>query len=177
MSKATGVPPHVAQLNLMTLLLELCQTTLQRVNDQEQVVRESIFTAMEQRAIENGHITSDQIVNILDNFRKGIQDNVKMQLSKLQQHGIGPNQEQAPPMNNNPTVGNNPGNLFLYSGKFWDVPQNFQFPKGLKRHAGWKLLWLHGMPGHSVIGENGVLGQKPIKPFCTFVPGRLPKNC
>ena len=52
MSKATGVPPHVAQLNLMTSLLELCQTTLQRVNNQEQVVRESIFTAMEQRAIE-----------------------------------------------------------------------------------------------------------------------------
>jgi hypothetical protein len=27
MSKATGVPPHVMQLNLMTSLLELCQTT------------------------------------------------------------------------------------------------------------------------------------------------------
>lgn len=32
------------------------------------------------------------------------------------------------------------------------------------------------MPGHSVIGENGVLVQKPIKPFCTFVPGCLPKK-
>ena len=57
MKQATGVPPHVAQLNLMTSLLELCQTTLQRVNEQEQVVRQTIFHAMEQRAIENGHIT------------------------------------------------------------------------------------------------------------------------
>ena len=32
MSKATGVPPHVMQLNLMTSLLELCQTTNKRTN-------------------------------------------------------------------------------------------------------------------------------------------------
>ena len=63
MAKATGVPPHVMQMNLMTLL-ELCQTTLLRVNEQAEVVRQTIFDAMEQRALENGHISRHQIVTI-----------------------------------------------------------------------------------------------------------------
>jgi hypothetical protein len=59
-------PPHVMQLNMMTALLELCQTTLLRVNAHATVVRETIFEAMELRAIENGQITRHQIVDILD---------------------------------------------------------------------------------------------------------------
>ncbi len=54
------------QLNMMTALLELCQTTLLRVNAHATVVRETIFEAMELRAIENGQITRHQIVDILD---------------------------------------------------------------------------------------------------------------
>jgi hypothetical protein len=46
MAKATGVPPHVMQMNLMTSLLELCQTTLLRVNEQAEVVWQTIFDAM-----------------------------------------------------------------------------------------------------------------------------------
>jgi hypothetical protein len=65
---STGIPPHVKQLNLMTSLLELCQTTLLRVNEQSAIVRESIFEAMELRAIKNGQVTCHQIVDILDVF-------------------------------------------------------------------------------------------------------------
>ena len=57
MAKATGVPPHVMQMNLMTSLLQLCQTTLLRVNEQAEVVRQTIFDAMEQRVLENGQIS------------------------------------------------------------------------------------------------------------------------
>jgi hypothetical protein len=42
MTKATGVPPHVMQLNLMTSLLELCQTTLLRISKQTEVERNYI---------------------------------------------------------------------------------------------------------------------------------------
>lgn len=57
LSTATGVPPHVSQLNLMTSLLKLCQTTLLRVTESATTVRETIFEAMELRAIENGQMT------------------------------------------------------------------------------------------------------------------------
>jgi hypothetical protein len=64
MRQARDVPPHVAQLNLMTSLLNLCQTTLQNVNVQAELVRQSVFDAMEERATENenGQITRIQIV-------------------------------------------------------------------------------------------------------------------
>ena len=83
MSKATGVPPHVEQLNLMTSLLKLCQTTLERVKDQEATVRQSIFDAMEERALQNGQITRTQIVDILDEFQNGICNNVSTQIATL----------------------------------------------------------------------------------------------
>ena len=35
--------PHVAQLNLMTSLLELCQTTLLKVNELADIVRQSFL--------------------------------------------------------------------------------------------------------------------------------------
>ncbi len=60
MLEDTGVPPHVIQLNLMTSLLELCQTTLLQINEQTEVVRQTIF------ALENGQISCHQIVSILD---------------------------------------------------------------------------------------------------------------
>ncbi len=57
MSKATCVSPHVMQFNLlMTILLELCKIALVKVNGQAKLVRQSIFDAMKERAIENGQI-------------------------------------------------------------------------------------------------------------------------
>jgi hypothetical protein len=73
------------QLNLMTSLLELCQSTLLRVNEQSTLVRQTIFDAMEERAIENGQISRHQIITILDDFRNGICDNVREQINAIQQ--------------------------------------------------------------------------------------------
>jgi hypothetical protein len=52
------------QLNLMTSLQELCQTTLLRINKETEGVRQTIFETMEQRALENGQIIRHQIVSI-----------------------------------------------------------------------------------------------------------------
>jgi hypothetical protein len=172
MRHPTGVPPHVAQMNLLTSLLELCQITLQKVSDQETTVRQSIFDAMEERATENGQITRTQIVTILDEFRKGVSDDVSNQIKNLQAHGIG---VPPAPANNQQANSTQAGTLFWHSGKFWDVPEDFEFPKGLKRNVGWKL-WLQGMPGHNMIDESGNITVRPIKPFRAFVPGRLPKK-
>jgi hypothetical protein len=71
-------------------------------------------------------------------------------------------------------AGNQGSTLYLYSGCFWDVPVSFSFPAGIKRDVGWKL-WLAGMPAYRTEGENGsVLNKNAIKPFCKFLPARLP---
>jgi hypothetical protein len=178
MSKSTGVPPHVMQLNLMTSLLELCQSTLLRVNEQSTLVRQTIFDAMEERAIENGQISRHQIITILDNFRNGIRDDVREQVNAIQQ---GQARLQPVPPDGAAAYGHNVvvrgrlGTLYSYRGRFWDVPATFAFPAGVKRDVGWKL-WLQGMPGFTMEGENGVIEQHNIKAFRKFLPARLPKK-
>ena len=171
---STGIPPHVKQLNLMTSLLELCQTTLLRVNEQSTIVRESIFEAMELRAIENGQITRHQIVDILDEFRNGIRDDVRAQIALIQAvPGV-----NAPPGGGAGTATNDnsgQGTLYTYAGRFWDVPQNFAFPASVKRDVGWRL-WLQGMPSYASVGENGAMIQNKVKQFRNFLPARLPKK-
>jgi hypothetical protein len=174
LSTATGIPPHVMQLNMMTALLELCQTTLLRVNEHATVVRETIFEAMELRAIENGQITRHQIVDILDEFRNGIRDDVRAQIELIQ---------AVPGINRTGNCaetaatdhGGGQRTLYTYSGRFWDVPQNFAFPGSVKRDVGWRL-WLQGMPAHTTVGENGHVTHNKIKAFRNFLPARLPRK-
>ncbi len=85
MSKPTGVPPHVMQLNLTTSLHELCQSTLLQVNEQSTLVRQTLFDAMEERAVENGQISRHQIITLLDDFCNGIRDDVCEQLNVIRQ--------------------------------------------------------------------------------------------
>ena len=171
---STGIPPHVKQLNLMTSLLELCQTTLLRVNEQSAIVRESIFEAMELRAIENGQITRHQIVGILDEFRNGIRDDVRTQIELIQAvPGIDRRGDAGTA--GATCNGGGQGTLYTYAGRFWDVPQTFAFPVSVKRDVGWRL-WLQGMPDHRTVGENGELTHNKIKAFRNFLPARLPRK-
>ena len=161
---ATGIPPHVMQLNMMTSLLELCQTTLLRVNEHATVVRETIFEAMELRAIENGQITCHRIVDILDEFRKGIKEDVTTQFTLIQ--AVPGVNAQVQAMSN---VNNQQQTLYTYSGRFWDVPKNFVFPTNVKRDVGWRR-WLQGMPAYRTVDENGQTTESRIKSFKHFLP-------
>jgi hypothetical protein len=166
------------QLNLMTSLLELCQSTLLRLNEQSTLVRQTIFDAMEERAIENGQISRHQIKTILDNFCNGIRDDVREQVNTIQQ-----GQARLQPVlpdgaaahGHIVVVWGSQGTLFSYRGRFWDAPATFAFPAGVKGDVGWKL-WLQGMPGFAMEGENGVIEQHNIKAFRKFFPARLPKK-
>jgi hypothetical protein len=49
------------------------------------------------------------------------------------------------------------------------VPATFAFPAGVKQDVGWKL-WLQGMPGFAMEGENCLIEQHNIKAFRKFLP-------
>ena len=152
LSKATGIPPHVKQLNLISSLLELCQTTLVRVNEQPKSTRQSVFDALEERTLENGQISRTQIIGILDEFKNGINDNVNRQMMMMQRQGAESNHNPEP-HGEKRQVSNQGYRLFNYQSRFWDVPHGFAFPVGLKRDAGWKL-WMLGMPRYNTGDEN-----------------------
>jgi hypothetical protein len=177
MAKATGVPPHVMQMNLMTSLIELCRTTLLRVNEQAKMVRQTINDALEQRVLENGQISRHQIVTILDEFRTGIRDDVRQQIDWIQAHPglVRPQDPHNGAGAERIGAGNQGSTLYLHSGCFWDVPESFSFPAGIKLDIGWKL-WLAGMPAYRTEGENGSVLNNAIKTFREFLPARLPKK-
>jgi hypothetical protein len=178
MSTATGVPPHVKQINVMASLLTLCQTTLVKVNEQSTTVRQTIFDAFEVHAIESGHITRDQIVTIMEEFQTGIRNDVQTQIATLNHHGYGGVHQPLPQRNNqllHLEHESAAGTIYSYSGRFWDVPEGFLFPAAVKRDLGWKL-WLQGMPGYTRASENGEMIHSPVKPFRKLVPSRLPKK-
>lgn len=174
LSKATGIPPHVKQLNLISSLLKLCQTTLVRVNEQPKSTRQSVFDALEERTLENGQISRTQIIGILDEFKNGINDNVNRQMMMMQRQGAESNHNPEP-HGEEGQESNQRSRLFNYQSRFWDVPHGFAFPVGLKRDAGWKL-WMLGMPGYKTVSENGIQIPSPIKPFRNLLPSRLPKK-
>lgn len=117
MGKATGIPPHVSQLNLMCSLLELCQSTLVKVNEQTEIIRLSIFEALENRALENGQVTRASIQDILEQFRANISEDVGRQIEMLREEGFGGNNRNARRMNNEVEPARHDGNqgtLFAY---------------------------------------------------------------
>ena len=147
LSKAPGIPPHVKQLNLISSVLELCQTTLVQVNEQPKSTRQSVFDALEERTVENGQISRTQIVGILDEFKDGINDNVNQQMIMLQRRqGAEASLNPEPYGNGIGQVPHQGARLFNYQSRFWDVPHGFAFPVGLKRDTGWKS-WMLDMPG------------------------------
>jgi hypothetical protein len=77
------------------------------------------------RANENGQITWHQIVDILDEFRNGICDDVCQQIELIQ--GV-PGLVRQPGRNPAGVDANRGrGTLYTYNGRLWDVPQTFAF--------------------------------------------------
>jgi hypothetical protein len=129
MSKATGVPPHVKQLRLMMDLLRLCQTTLIKVNEQTDVLRQTIFDAMEERALDNGMMTRSAMVALMDEFKNSISEDVKRQLQNVQGHGIGPTVH--PPAYTTPSPWTN------------NILQDWKLPRTLLRFCCQLLVKIH----------------------------------
>ncbi len=95
------------------------------MNDQQaETIRLTIFDALENRELENGHITRASIQDTLEQFRVNVADDVGHQIEFLRAEGFGTrNNGRAFPANNDvaePTDCGE-GSLFVYRGRFWDV--------------------------------------------------------
>jgi hypothetical protein len=190
---------HVKQLQLMTSAIETCHATLERVTEQNDILRRTVLDAFQARPLGNGpitraegprdngqQITRAELVTIFDDFFTGIQSDIQTQIASLNvDHRVGVQRPlrvvknqivQAGQQNAATTITTaTVTTMYSYADRFWDVPEGFVFPAGVKRDAGWKL-WLQGMPAYTRVGENGERIPSPIKPFRDLAPRRLPKK-
>ena len=63
---------------------------------------------------------------------------------------------------------------FLWKGKFWDVPEDFEFPSQTKQWIGYNL-WVKSIPSN-IIKRNGIDISMTIKKFRLFNTQSLPKK-
>lgn len=123
---------------------------------------ERIITAVEQaidkKAWDSGQMTTDRLTQMLDNFRQEILNEVRtigaennVARASTSHHGRSDRQETG-------------GCTFTYSGKMWDVPKDFVFPKKVTMRQGIRFWFC----GYSV--DNTTY----VKPFRLIDSRRLP---
>lgn len=176
MKVATGIPPHIEQAITMQKLLTVCTKTLETVCEQTIRMKETMTEALEERALQSGNVTGARLEEMLVSFRDTILTEVTSRIEELKASGcrsvfeVQEEHREAPAI----AAAQRLYRPFVYKGKFWDVPEDFEFPAGVTLDIGWKL-WLTGLPQHQVL-ENDVLVNRPIKPFRKFQAHSLPKK-
>ncbi len=191
----TGIPPHVVQMRqLKDLLTHFKVEREARMNLEEKLVK-TVQDTIEQQALTNGHITAASLNNILSKHQSDMnqklqeeRDIVDKKLDHLIQLVNRPFDPTATAPAPFPIVEevqqqdegcvreevDEKGitrHLHYWNGKFWHVPQNFEFPKSCSRRRAWEL-WLIGMP--NFITADG--RKAPVMPFRRMKPKFLPKK-
>ena len=65
--------------------------------------------------------------------------------------------------------------LYTYGGQFWQVPENFEFPKDYKLLTEWRL-WVGGQAGYEQVSGVGIKRLAPVRPFRLLNKKLLPKE-
>jgi hypothetical protein len=139
----TGMPPHVSQLREIMNVKECCLEIKDTVIELKSEMKEIVHTAVDEKVEADGGINASILDNRLDAFESRI-------MSKLDQ--IGPTALQATA---NPQVDVQSvdaatapvvalDNQFVYNGRLWCLPKDFDFPYDTSRYSGWRM-WLDGV--------------------------------
>ena len=143
------------------------------LTDQSDKLIKSINKAIDKKQWEQGHLSSDRLLAILSEFKKQVLTESKGQFEEISKH-----MERIVNMNSNSPSSNThiesrPHDVtrrctFCYNGRFYHVPQDFQFPSKAKLKEGLKL-WLHGQ-------TCSVDGSLYIRPYTKINGPMLPSQ-
>jgi hypothetical protein len=179
--KATGVPPHVKQLKILSVLIDQTQSILKALSNLLPQMRESIAEAIENASINGGHVTPKYLQSLIAQVTAKIDglDRRFCDVEGLIREGVQIQQ----PQGTSATVfdSNTPDQWrYCYEGRFYSVPRGFELPMRLKLRAAFGL-WINGDPSRKsyqkLPGKSEViLTATPIKPYRMIKPTMLPKE-
>jgi hypothetical protein len=166
MAVPTGIPPHVELASQVQKVLDLTTKLLANMGEQTGSVIEAVHKAIEEKALESGNVTGSRLLEVLNEFQADSLTAVDKRLVEIRnEFASGGNSHQATTNNNNTAAGGTATNMFAYKGRFYAVPESFQFPKVNLRQA--IRFWLLGQ---SVSGN----GNQRVKPFRKLTANDLP---
>ena len=164
----TGIPPHVEIIGNLEKMIDLLLDHIKVSDNLVPSIKDAVGEKLEEMAVSQGQMTRPAIENILDQFGSKIQHDVVQEVKELLKT-IRPESQQ----NNANNIEGHLSNdilgggfqLYSYQGRFWQVPEDFDFPDGTKRRRAWEL-WLCGM----------TINNQRIPPFRLLKPTMLPKK-
>lgn len=138
------------------------------VKAQSESIIEAVKKAIDDKAWSSGQMTSDKFVEIMDNFKKDFMQEQQQKMESLEKKvdalsagSTAPSTSQA----ERTTSTARGGCIYSYSGRFFSVPQDFQFPAKVSLKSGINF-WFRGLS----IGDEGNF----VKPFRELTVKGLP---
>ena len=175
---ATGIPAHVGIQKKLDAILEKANCIFGKIQSVSTEVVSAIDKAIEEKAINNGQITGDRMVELLGNFEQRTLDKLSTEIQAVR-HDLNALRTGAGLFNGNDDddgvvladdddeQGRRNETIpsrFVYNGRFYPVPQSFNFPTAPKLYDGLQR-WFHG---HTAASQWRVI------PFRKLRVGDLP---
>jgi hypothetical protein len=110
---------------------------LTAVRNQISTLAETVWTAIDNKLEDNGHITGDHLRTLLNTFKTTIIRDIGNCFAR---HNGGAAQELVP-RHNQQGHRNVDQSTFAYHRRFWEIPKDFKFPFWVNLNTGWQL-WL-----------------------------------
>jgi hypothetical protein len=179
MATPTGIPPHVELASQLKEILNQVSELVVKFSDHTTQVTEAVKLAIDEKSWDSGHVTGSRLREILTSFQEASLGAVNARLDSIRAefHRVAENGGGAEDDNNmNPFDEGDkliegrqgqPSATFAYNGHFYDVPQDFCFPKATLREG--LRFWLQGQ----TVSTDG---SKVVKPFRQLKLAGLPNG-
>ena len=115
----------------------MCKTTLNKVRNLTNNVKEAVSDAIEEKALTNGHLTADRVKDMFESYHGKVITVINEQVSKLNVHSKNEKNDSDETEKEIMTIDgyvetNNdestPHRLYNHNGRFWHVPNQFLLP-------------------------------------------------
>jgi hypothetical protein len=175
MTTPTGIPPHVELATNVQKLLSMVTELVNCLGTQTNGLIDAVKTAIENQAWNSGHITGRKLKEILEEFNnkqlKVVNDRLVEVRDEFHSANLGNNRSPATRLaparraTGNSTV----TTLFMYDGKLYGVPKDYEFPKKLTIGEALRF-YLNGQ----TVSDDGFARVRPFaKLSCELLPKRL----
>ena len=159
----------------------MCEDTLREIRELTATIKEAVSEAFEEKALENGHITSEKLKELFEDYHAQVVKAIDEQISSLKIERLVSNEEDSNSVNEDyplldgcvdeVVISDNDVikyKLYTYDEKFWHVPKDFVFPKDAKLLTGW-LLRVGGQPRNKCVkkrdGGIETIYNAPVRPI------------
>ena len=94
-TRVTGIPPHIETAVLCSKLVKMCKHTLREIRELTATIKEAVSEAFEEKALKNGHMTSEKLKELFEDYHAQVVKAIDEQISSLKIGRLVSNEEDS----------------------------------------------------------------------------------